>query len=82
MISLVVEHGLYGQTSVVAALGLSSCDSWALEHRLTIVSHGLSCSVACAIFWDWALNLRLLHWQADSLSLSHQGSPQYGVLNR
>ena len=35
------EHGLEGvQASVVAACGLSSCDSWALEH-------GLSCSVAC-----------------------------------
>ena len=32
----VMECGLWGaQTSVVAACGLSSCDSQALEHRLT-----------------------------------------------
>ena len=73
---------LCGQTSIVVACGLSSCDSWSLEHKLTIVAHGLSCFAACGIFRDWALNLCLLHWQADSLSLSHQGSPQHGVLNR
>ena len=34
--ALVMERGLWGaQTSVVAACGLSSCDSQALEHRLT-----------------------------------------------
>ena len=26
---------------------------------------------------DWGLNPCLLHWQADSLPLSHQGSPEY-----
>ena len=34
----------------------------------------LSCSTACGIFPDQGLNLCLLHWQADSLPLSHQGS--------
>ena len=34
--SLVVEHGLYGaRVSVLVALVLSSCGSWALEHRLS-----------------------------------------------
>ena len=61
---------LCGQTSIAVVCGLSSCDSWSLEHKLTIVAHGLSCSAACGIFRDWALNLRLLHWQADSLSLT------------
>ena len=40
---------------------------------------GLSCSPACWIFLDQGSNLRLLHrlpWQADSLPLSHQGSPR------
>ena len=37
--------------------------------------HGLSCSIACGISLDQGLNLYLLHWQADALSLSHQGSP-------
>ena len=37
--------------------------------------HGLSCSAAYGIFVDQGLNLYLLHWQVDSLLLSHQGSP-------
>ena len=37
--------------------------------------HRLSSSVACGIFLDQGLNLYLLHWQADSLPLSQQGSP-------
>ena len=33
--SLIAEHGLSGaRASVVEALGLNSCSSWALEHRL------------------------------------------------
>ena len=43
---------------------------------LVIVAHGISCSVACGIFPDQGLNPCSLHWQADSLPLSHQGSPQ------
>ena len=35
--------------------------------------HGLSCSVAGGIFPDQGLNLCLLHWQSDSLLLSHLG---------
>ena len=34
---------------------------------------GLSCSAARGIFPDQGWNLCLLHWQADSLPLSHQG---------
>ena len=41
--------------------------------------HGLSCSVACGILPDQGLNPCLPHWQADSLPLSHQGSPLVGV---
>ena len=40
-----------------------------------VVLHGLSCSTACGIFPDQGLNPCLLHWQTDSLPLSHQGSP-------
>ena len=39
------------------------------------MAHGLSCSVAYGIFWDQGLNLSLLNWQANSLPLSHEGSP-------
>ena len=37
-------------------------------------AHGLSCSVAYGIFQDQGLNLSLLHWWVDSLSLSHPGN--------
>ena len=37
-----------------------------------VVALGLSCSAACGIFPDQGLNLCLLHWPEDSLSLSHQ----------
>ena len=40
-----------------------------------IVAHGLSCSAACGIFPDQGSNPCLLHWQADSQPLRHQGSP-------
>ena len=39
------------------------------------VAHGPSCSAACGIFPDQALNPCPLHWQADSQPLRHQGSP-------
>ena len=39
-----------------------------------VVAHRLSCFAACGIFLDQGSNLCLLHWQADSLPLSHQGS--------
>ena len=41
----------------------------------TVVAHGLSCSAACGVFLDEGSKPCLLHWQADSLPLSHQGSP-------
>ena len=42
-----------------------------------IVAHGPSCSVACGIFPDQGSNPCLLHWQADSQPLRHQGSPSF-----
>ena len=39
------------------------------------MAHRLGCSMACVIFLGQGLNLRLLHWQVDSLPLSRQGSP-------
>ena len=42
--------------------------------------HGLSCSVACGVFPDQGWNPCLLHWQVDSLPLSHQGSPILTIL--
>ena len=45
-----------------------------------IVAHGPSCSAACGIFPDQGSNPCLLHWQADSQPLRHQGSPQICIL--
>ena len=47
-----------------------------MAHGSIVGMHGLSCSKACGIFLDQGLNLCPLHWQADSLPLSHQGSPE------
>ena len=55
--------------------GFSSCCSRALEHRLNSYGAGLSCSEACGVFSNQGWNQCLLHWQADSLPLSHQESP-------
>ena len=38
------------------------------------MAHGQLCSMARGIFPDQGLNPCLLHWQAESLPLSHQGS--------
>ena len=43
-----------------------------------VVAHRLSCSTACRIFLDQGSNLCLLHWQVDSLPMSHQGSLNIG----
>ena len=45
-----------------------------------VVDQGLSFSEACGIFPDQGSNPCLLHWQADSLPLRHQGSPLVVVL--
>ena len=44
------------------------------------MAHGVGCSTACGIFLHQESNHCLLHWQADSLLLSHQGSPTLTVL--
>ena len=41
-----------------------------------IVAQGPSCSAACGIFPDQGSNPCPLHWQADSQTLHHQGSPR------
>ena len=77
--------------SLVAASGGHSSSRWAglsLSRPLllwstgsrragsVVVAHGPSCSTACGIFPDQSLNPCPLHWQADSQSLRHHGSPQ------
>ena len=41
-----------------------------------VVAHGPSCSAARGILPDQGPNPCLLHWQADSQPLHHQGSPR------
>ena len=62
-----VEHGFSGaQAPVAETHELRSDGSQTLEHRLR------GCDTrACRILLDQGLNLSLLQWQADSLSLSH-----------
>ena len=45
-----------------------------------VVTHRLRCSAACGSLLDQRSNPCLLHWQADSLPLSHQGSLSAGLL--
>ena len=49
--------------------------SQALDTGSAVAGHRLSCSRACGLFPNEGLNLSLLHLKADSLPLSHQGSP-------
>ena len=75
-VSVDVEHRLWDAwTSAAAARGLSSCGSWLWSAGFIVVSYGLSCSAICGIFPDQGSNLCLLHWQADSLPLRHEGCP-------
>ena len=76
--------------SLVAASGghsLSWCAGLSLSRPLllrstgsrhagsAIVAHGPSRFAACGIFPDQGSNPCPLHWQADSQTLRHQGSP-------
>ena len=47
-----------------------------------VVEHRLSGLAVCGIFLDQGSNPCPLHWQADSLPLSHQGSPGESILKR
>ena len=67
--------------SLLWALTLQYLLPWAQDLRLpgsgsAAVVHRLSCSTVCGIFSDQGWNPCLLHGQADSLPLSHHGSPQ------
>ena len=55
--------------AIVAGLVLWSTGS-------IVVAHVFSFSKACGILLDQGSNLSFLHWEVDSLPLSHQGSPQ------
>ena len=58
-----------------APLSLQCTASLVLEAGSAVVVHVLSCSAACAVFPDQGWKPCILRWQAGSLSLSPQGSP-------
>ena len=59
----------------------SCCGEWALGTQASVAAlHRLRCSEAYEILPDQEWNRCLLHWQADSSLLDHQGSPKNGLL--
>ena len=62
-------------TQALGPAGSAAVACWLQSSGSVAVAHWLSCPMACGIFLDQGLNPCLLHWQADSLSVSHQGSP-------
>ena len=75
--SLVVDSRVYSRVVVCGLLNVVV--SLVPEHgflgvQASVVVHGLSCFKAHEIFLDQGSNPCLLHWQMDSLPLSHQGS--------
>ena len=75
---VMVHRLLIVVASLVAEHRLEECRLQKLEHvGSVVVAHGLSCSMACGIFPDQGLNPYSLHWQADSSTVNHQGSPSY-----
>ena len=61
--------------SAAAARGISSGGSQALDTGSAAAARELSRAEACGILADQGSNSCLLHQQAGSLPLSHQGSP-------
>ena len=66
--SVVVASSSY---ALLWCTGFSCCEA---QTPVVAVAR-LNCSKACGILPDQGWNPCLLHWQADSLPLSHQGSP-------
>ena len=70
----IAAASLVGDTGCsVQALAVAAQRPWSVAS--VAVTQGLSCPLACGIVPDLGLNLCPLHWQEDSLLLSHQGSP-------
>ena len=67
---------LGARASAVMVRGCRSRGLWSTGSVVAV--QGFSCSTVCGIFPNQGLNPCSLHWQADSLPLSHQGSPFFG----
>ena len=80
-----IQASHFGGFSCCGARALEPADSVAVACRLkstgsVLMMHRLCCSAACGIFPDQGSNPCLLHWQADSLPVSYQGSPRLKIL--
>ena len=64
---------------VLGCVGFRSYSSQVLEHRLIVVAHGLSFSLACGVFWI-RIEPMSPTLAGGSLPLSHQGSPILYIL--
>ena len=64
------ERGLSSLQSVGSVVAIARLQSAGAG----VVAHQLSCYMACGISQARGSSLCLLHWQVDSLPLSHQGS--------
>ena len=82
-------HGLLtAAASLLWRAGFCTCGTWAQKLQLlgSVVcvlsseAQGLSCPTAYGIFLDQGWNACSLHWQVDSLPLSHQGSLEVRLL--
>ena len=70
-------------THILGYMSFSSYGTWAQQLWVpglqstgsVIVVHRSSYPVTCGIFLDQGQNSCLLHWQVDSLPLSHHGNP-------
>ena len=56
---VVVNRLLITGTSLVVTWGLRGTQA------SVVVAHGLSCPMACGIFWEQESNSSPLHWQVD-----------------
>ena len=63
------------RTWALGHTGFGSWSAWALGHRL--IRCGFVAPMVSGIFQDQGSNSSLLHWQANSSPISHQGSPDH-----
>ena len=71
--SVTAEHKLWGMQAQESRLP-------GPRAQAVVVVHRLSCPKTCVIILEQGSNLCLLHWQADSLPLSQQGTPSQDFL--
>ena len=82
--SLAAESGACSWMCVWLPIAVASLVEHGLEgaRASAVVVHRLSCPGAGGIFPDQGPNPCLLHWQADSSPLSHQGGPAWHLIRR